>query len=84
MPTFNKNQRNIKQILVNADYTSRIYSKCGNEGKLIKYIAKGKIKRYFKCNNCGYKDDKHFNASSNIAKRAIEYLKKVAFPEPMC
>ncbi|MEM3406186.1 MAG: zinc ribbon domain-containing protein [Nitrososphaerota archaeon] len=84
LPIYNKNQRNIQQILIDSYKTSRICSRCGNEGKLIKYLAKGKIKRYFKCNNCGYKDNRHFNASANIAKRAIEYLKKVAFPEPMC
>ncbi|MFH7859912.1 MAG: zinc ribbon domain-containing protein [Candidatus Aenigmatarchaeota archaeon] len=83
MPTYNKNQRYTEQILVDSYKTSRICSRCGNEGKLIKYIAKGKIKKFFKC-NCGYKDNKHFNASSNIAKRAIEYIRKVIFPEPMC
>ncbi|MEM3630918.1 MAG: zinc ribbon domain-containing protein [Nitrososphaerota archaeon] len=84
LPIYNKNQRNIQQILIDSYKTSRICSRCGNEGKLIKYLAKGKIKRYFKCNNCGYKDNRHFNASANIAKRTIEILKKVAFPEPMC
>jgi len=78
LPTFNKNQRNLRQILVDADGTTIYCSKCGSKGKLIKYIAKGKIKKFFKCNNCGYSNNKHFNAGNNIVKRAIEYLKKVA------
>lgn len=83
LPTYSKNQRNLEQILIDSYKTSRICSRCGSEGKLIKYIAKGKIKKFFKCNNCGYKDNKHFNASANIVKRTIEILKKVAFSEPM-
>jgi uncharacterized Zn finger protein len=78
LPTFSKNQKNLRQILVYADGTTIYCSKCGSKGKLIKYIAKGKIKKFFKCNNCGYNNNKHFNAGNNIAKRAIEYLKKVA------
>jgi len=78
LPTFNKNQKNLEQILVDADGTTIYCSKCGSKGKLIKYIAKGKIKKFFKCNNCGYSNNKHFNAGNNIVKRAIEYLKEVA------
>ena len=78
LPTFNKNQRNLRQILVDADGTTIYCSKCGSKGKLIKYIAKGKIKKFFKCNNCGYSNNKHFNAGNNIVKKAIEYLKEVA------
>jgi dihydroneopterin aldolase/predicted RNA-binding Zn-ribbon protein involved in translation (DUF1610 family) len=78
LPTYNKNQKNLRQILVDADGTTIYCSKCGSKGKLVKYIAKGKIKKFFKCNNCGYSNNKHFNAGNNIAKRAIEYLKKVA------
>jgi dihydroneopterin aldolase/transcription elongation factor Elf1 len=78
LPTFNKNQRNLEQILVDADGTTIYCSKCGSKGKLIKYIAKGKIKKFFKCNNCGYSNNKHFNAGNNIVKKAIEYLKEVA------
>jgi hypothetical protein len=78
LPTFSKNQKNLRQILVDADGTTIYCSKCGSKGKLIKYIAKGKIKKFFKCNNCGYNNNKHFNAGNNVVKRAIEYLKKVA------
>jgi hypothetical protein len=78
LPTFSKNQKNLRQILVDADGTTIYCSKCGSKGKLIKYIAKGKIKKFFKCNNCGYNNNKHFNAGNNIVKRAIEYLKNVA------
>jgi dihydroneopterin aldolase/transcription elongation factor Elf1 len=78
LPTFSKNQKNLRQILVDADGTTIYCSKCGSRGKLIKYIAKGKIKKFFKCNNCGYSNNKHFNAGNNIVKRAIEYLKNVA------
>jgi hypothetical protein len=84
LPTFSKNQKNLRQILVDADGTTIYCSRCGSKGKLIKYITKGKIKKFFKCNNCRYKDNKHFNASANISKRAIEYLKNVASSEPMC
>jgi transposase len=84
LPTFSKNQRNLRQILVDGDGTSITCSRCGNKEKLVKYIAKGKIKKFFKCDNCRYKDNKHFNASANISKRAIEYLKKVASFKPMC
>jgi transposase len=84
LPTFNKNQKNLRQILVDVNGTTIYCSRCGNKGKLIKYIAKGKIKKFFKCNNCKYKDNKHFNASANISKRAIEYLKNIASSEPMC
>jgi len=78
LPTFSKNQKNLRQILVYADGTTIYCSKCGSKGKLIKYITKGKIKKFFKCNNCGYSNNKHFNAGNNIVKRAIEYLKNVA------
>jgi dihydroneopterin aldolase/transcription elongation factor Elf1 len=78
LPTFNKNQKNLEQILVDANGTTIYCSKCGSKGKLIKYIAKGKIKKFFKCNNCGYSNNKHFNAGNNIVKKANEYLKKVA------
>jgi transcription elongation factor Elf1 len=78
LPTFSKNQKNLRQILVDADGTTIYCSKCGSKGKLIKYIAKGKIRKFFKCNNCGYSNNKHFNAGNNVVKRAIEYLKKVA------
>ena len=78
LPTFPPPPPNLEQILVDADGTTIYCSKCGSKGKLIKYIAKGKIKKFFKCNNCGYSNNKHFNAGNNIVKRAIEYLKEVA------
>jgi len=84
LPVFNKNQRNLEQILMKARNTSIICNKCGSKGKLIKYIAKGKIKKFFKCNNCGYKDNKHFNASANVVKKTVECLRKVVSSEPMC
>ena len=68
LPTFNKNQRNIEQILIDADYTSKKCSKCGNKGRI--------NGRMFECKYCRYKFDKHLNASNNIAKRTIEVLKQ--------
>jgi transposase len=71
-PTFNKNQRNLEQILVKARNTSINCSKCGSKGKI--------NGRLFECRNCGYKFDKHLNASNNIAKRIIGYLRTIASP----
>jgi len=72
LPTFNKNQRNLQQILINAKNTSKVCSKCGSYGK----FGEGKEGYKFICNNCGYSNNKHFNAGNNIAKRTIEILKK--------
>jgi hypothetical protein len=71
LPTFNKNQRNLEQILVNADYTSIKCYRCGSYGK----IGKGK-NSFFICEKCGLVTNKHYNASNNIAKRTIEYFKE--------
>jgi transposase len=72
LPTFNKNQRNLEQILVKARNTSINCSKCGSKGKI--------NGRLFECRNCGYKFDKHLNASNNISKRTIGYLRTIASP----
>jgi len=71
LPTFNKNQRNLEQILVNADYTTIKCYRCGSFGK----IGKGK-NSYFICEKCGLVTNKHYNASNNISKRTIEYFKE--------
>jgi uncharacterized protein with HEPN domain len=73
LPTFNKNQRNLEQILIDADYTSINCSKCGSKGKI--------NGRMFEYRNCKYKFDKHLNASNNISKRTIEVLRKIASPD---
>jgi len=71
LPTFNKNQRNLKQILVNADYTTIKCYRCRSYGKI------GKRKNsYFICEKCGLITNKHYNASNNISKRTIEYFKE--------
>ncbi|MFH7860149.1 MAG: zinc ribbon domain-containing protein [Candidatus Aenigmatarchaeota archaeon] len=70
LPTFNKNQRNIQQVLVDSYRTSRICSRCGSYGKI------GKGKEFF-CSKCGLINNKHINASKNIAKRTIEILRKI-------
>jgi len=71
LPTFNKNQRNLRQILVDADYTTIKCYRCGSFGKI------GKRKNsYFICEKCGLVTNKHYNASNNIAKRTIEYFKE--------
>ena len=72
LPTFNKNQRNLEQILVKARNTSINCSKCGKKGKI--------NGRLFECKYCGYKFDKHLNASNNISKRTIEVLRTIASP----
>jgi len=72
LPTFNKNQRNLKQILINADYTSIKCSRCENIG-----IKRGKE---FFCSKCRFTDNIHINASRNIAKRTIEYLRTITSP----
>jgi len=71
LPTFNKNQKNLKQILIDSYNTSKICYRCGNYGK----IGKGK-NSFFICEKCGLITNKHYNASNNITKRTIEYLRK--------
>jgi transposase len=71
-PTFNKNQRNLEQILVKARNTSITCSKCGSKGRI--------NGRLFECRSCKYKFDKHLNASNNISKRTIGYLRTIASP----
>jgi hypothetical protein len=73
LPTFNKNQRNLEQILVKARNTSITCSRCGNKEK-----KKGEE---FFCSKCRFTDNIHINASRNIAKRTIEVLKTIALPE---
>jgi len=75
LPTFNKNQINIQQILINAKNTSKKCYRCGSYGK----FGEGKESYNFICNNCGLRINKHFNASCNIAKRTFEVLKKNNF-----
>ena len=72
LPTFNKNQKNLEQILVDADGTTINCSRCGSKG-----IKRG---REFFCNKCRFTDNIHINASRNIAKRTIEYLGTIASP----
>jgi len=72
LPTFNKNQRNPRQILVDGDGTSITCSRCGNKEK-----KKGEE---FFCNKCRFTDNIHINASRNIAKRTVEVLKTIASP----
>jgi transposase len=73
LPTFNKNQRNLRQILVDEDGTSITCSRCGNKEK--------KRGEEFFCNKCRFTDNIHINASRNIVKRTIEVLKAIALPE---
>jgi len=73
LPTFNKNQRNLEQILIDGDGTSITCSRCGNKEK-----KKGEE---FFCSKCRFTDNIHINASRNIAKRTIEALKTIALPE---
>jgi len=73
LPTFNKNQRNLRQILVDGDGTSITCSRCGNKEK--------KRGNEFFCSKCRFTDNIHINAARNIAKRTIEYLRTIALPE---
>jgi hypothetical protein len=73
LPTFNKNQRNLEQILIDGDGTSITCSRCGNKEK-----KKGEE---FFCSKCRFTDNIHINASRNISKRTIEALKTIALPE---
>jgi transposase len=73
LPTFNKNQRNLQQILVKACNTSINCSRCGSKG-----IKRGKE---FFCSKCRFTDNIHINASRNISKRTIEVLKTIALPK---
>jgi RecJ-like exonuclease len=76
LPTFSKNQRNLKQILIGADYTTIKCYRCGSFGK----IGKGK-NSFFICEKCGLVTNKHYNAGNNISKRTIEYFKEhILFP----
>jgi hypothetical protein len=75
LPTFNKNQRNLRQILVDGDGTSITCSRCGNKEK-----KKGEE---FFCSKCRFTDNIHINATRNISKRTIEALKTIALPETL-
>jgi len=75
LPTFNKNQRNLRQILVDGDGTSITCSRCGNKEK-----KKGEE---FFCSKCRFTDNIHINAARNISKRTIEALKTIALPETL-
>jgi len=68
LPTFSRNQRNLRQILIDADYTSIKCSRCGNIG-----IKRG---NEFFCSKCGLINNIHINASKNIAKKLLSILKK--------
>jgi hypothetical protein len=72
LPTFNKNQRNPEQILVKTRNTSIKCSRRGSKG-----IKRG---NEFFCSKCRFTDNIHINASRNIAKRTIEYLRTIASP----
>jgi len=73
LPAFNKNQRNLRQILVDGDGTSITCSRCGNKEK--------KRGNEFFCSKCRFTDNIHINAARNIAKRTIEALKTMHLPE---
>jgi len=68
LPIFNKNQRNLEQILVKARNTSIICNKCGSKGI--------KKRKEFICKKCGLINNIHINASKNIAKKLLSILEK--------
>jgi transposase len=64
LPTFNKNQKNLQQILVNTYKTSRLCSQCGDE---IKFISNNEVY----CKHCKRHKNRHLNSADNIARKAI-------------
>jgi transposase len=73
LPTFNKNQRNLKQILIDSYNTSKKCYRCGSFGK----FGEEKESYKFICENCGIRINRHFNSANNIAKRNVEVLRKI-------
>jgi transposase len=72
LPTFNKNQRNLEQILIDADYTSINCSRCGNKEK-----KKGEE---FFCSKCRFTDNIHINAARILQKEQLNILKQLLSP----
>ncbi|MEM2554467.1 MAG: zinc ribbon domain-containing protein [Nitrososphaerota archaeon] len=64
LPIFNKNQRNLKQILINPYRTSKICSKCGNR---IELITNNEIY----CKYCNKHKNRHLNSAGNIVRKTI-------------
>ncbi|MEM2084043.1 MAG: zinc ribbon domain-containing protein [Nitrososphaerota archaeon] len=64
LPTYNKNQINLEQILVDAYNTSRICSKCGNR---IEFISNNEIY----CKYCNKHKNRHLNSAGNIVRKTI-------------
>lgn len=69
LPIVDKKQKKLRKILIDSKDISEICYKCGSYGKI--------EEEKFICNNCGYKDNKHHNISRNIAKKSIEFLRKI-------
>jgi len=64
LPTFNKNQRNLQQILVDAYETSKKCSKCGN---YIEFVSNNEIY----CKHCDRHKNRHLNSADNVVRKAI-------------
>ncbi|MEM3630865.1 MAG: zinc ribbon domain-containing protein, partial [Nitrososphaerota archaeon] len=64
LPTYNKNQRNLKQILINPYRTSKMCSKCGNR---IELITNNEIY----CKYCNKHKNRHLNSAGNIVRKTI-------------
>ncbi|MEM2416430.1 MAG: zinc ribbon domain-containing protein [Nitrososphaerota archaeon] len=64
LPIFNKNQRNLKQILINPYRTSKKCSKCGNR---IELITNNEIY----CKYCNKHKNRHLNSAGNIVRKTI-------------
>jgi putative transposase len=71
--------KGIAVVKIREDYTSKICSRCGEEGKRIK-------QGLFKCPYCRYQANADYNGAMNILKRSLEHVSKdgaAAFsPEP--
>lgn len=66
--TYKANWEGIQVIKVNPKNTSKLCSRCGQEGKRIN-------QGLFKC-DCGYQVNADYNASKNIMLRSLEYISK--------
>ncbi|MEM3062758.1 MAG: zinc ribbon domain-containing protein [Nitrososphaerota archaeon] len=64
LPTYSKNQINLKQILVDAYKTSKKCSRCGNR---IELITNNEIY----CKYCNKHKNRHLNSAGNIVRKTI-------------
>ncbi len=64
--SYKAKQSGVPLYLVNEAYTSKTCSVCGTKGN--------RIKNWFECSNCKYRDNADRNAAFNIGKRGLSYM----------